>query len=43
MDQQTITTYNQLAVEYDNETIDFWERFPRTFFDEFANTVTGKV
>ena len=43
MDQQTITTYNQLAVEYDNETIDFWERFPRTFFDEFANRVTGKV
>jgi ubiquinone/menaquinone biosynthesis C-methylase UbiE len=43
MDQQTIATYNKLATEYDNETTDFWERFPKTFFDEFSQKVNGKV
>ncbi|MBI2004610.1 class I SAM-dependent methyltransferase [Patescibacteria group bacterium] len=43
MDQKTIQTYNQMAKEYDDETIDFWERFPRTFFDKFAKLVHGKV
>ncbi len=32
-----------MAKEYDDETIDFWDRFPRTFFDEFINSVNGKV
>lgn len=43
MDEKTIQTYNQMAKEYDDETIDFWERFPRTFFDKFAELVQGKV
>jgi ubiquinone/menaquinone biosynthesis C-methylase UbiE len=43
MDKKTINTYNQMAIEYDNETIDFWDRFPRTFFDKFIDFVKGKV
>lgn len=35
MDQKTIDTYNNMALEYDEETIDFWQRFPRTFLDKF--------
>lgn len=35
MDQKTIDTYNKLAREYDAETVDFWEQFPRTFLDKF--------
>jgi len=42
MDQQTIDTYNQLATEYDDETTDFWERFPPTFLDEFIQR-SGKT
>lgn len=36
MDFQTIKTYNRRAQEYDEETIDFWDRFPRTIIDEFV-------
>jgi ubiquinone/menaquinone biosynthesis C-methylase UbiE len=43
MDQQTIDTYNKLAQEYDNETKDFWERFPRTIIDNFSKLVHGKI
>lgn len=32
-----------MAKEYDDETIDFWEKFPRTFFDKFAELVQGKI
>ena len=32
-----------MAKEYDSETVDFWTRFPRTFFDKFINSVKGKV
>jgi ubiquinone/menaquinone biosynthesis C-methylase UbiE len=35
MDSQTINTYNKLAKEYDEETKDFWDRFPRTIVDKF--------
>jgi ubiquinone/menaquinone biosynthesis C-methylase UbiE len=35
MDIQTIDTYNKMAKEYDDETVDFWRRFPSTFIDEF--------
>lgn len=41
MDQQTINTYNQTAKEYDDETIDFWDQFPRTFLDTFIK-LSGK-
>jgi ubiquinone/menaquinone biosynthesis C-methylase UbiE len=43
MDQQTINTYNQLANDYDKETIDFWDRFPRTIFDKFIDLTKGEV
>ena len=43
MDLVTIETYNQLAKEYDNETIDFWERFPGGFIDEFAKRISGSM
>jgi ubiquinone/menaquinone biosynthesis C-methylase UbiE len=43
MDQQTINTYNQLALEYDQETTDFWESFPRTIFDKFISLAEGRV
>jgi len=43
MDQKTINTYDEMAQEYDNETIVFWELFPRTFFDKFINSVDDKV
>ncbi len=35
MDEKTIQTYNDFAKEYDTETADFWEQFPKTFFDKF--------
>ena len=35
MNQQTIDTYNKTAQEYDAETVDFWDKFPRTFLDQF--------
>lgn len=43
MDPKTIQTYNQMAKEYDDETVDFWERFPRTFFERFAKLAGRKV
>jgi SAM-dependent methyltransferase len=41
MDKQTIDTYNRMAKEYDNETVDFWDRFPRTYLDKFIE-LSGK-
>jgi len=43
MDQQTIKTYNEIAAGYDDETKDFWERFPRTIIDRFAALAHGKI
>lgn len=43
MDEQTIATYNQLAQAYDEETVDFWARFPAEFLDEFASRISGTV
>lgn len=43
MDRQTIDTYDELAEEYDRETADFWERFPRGIIDKFIEKVQGKV
>jgi ubiquinone/menaquinone biosynthesis C-methylase UbiE len=41
MDARTIATYNQMAREYDEETTDFWEEFPPTVIDTFADALTG--
>jgi ubiquinone/menaquinone biosynthesis C-methylase UbiE len=43
MDQQTINVYDELAREYDVETKDFWETFPKTIIDVFAELAAGKV
>lgn len=43
MDIKTITTYEKMAEEYDLETIDFWKRFPRTFFDSFIQLAGERV
>lgn len=43
MDPVTIATYNQLAKTYDDETVDFWERFPGEFVDQFADRISGTV
>lgn len=43
MDQQTIQAYNQNAQNYDDETADFWDKFPRTFFDKFAELARGRI
>ena len=43
MDKKTIEAYNQRVQEYDNETIEFWNNFPRSFVEVFANKVKGKV
>lgn len=43
MDRQTIDTYNKLAKEYDDETVDFWERFPRTFLNKFVELSGNKI
>jgi ubiquinone/menaquinone biosynthesis C-methylase UbiE len=43
MDKHTIDTYNVLAKEYDEETIGFWDNFPRTFIDTFAEHATSPI
>jgi ubiquinone/menaquinone biosynthesis C-methylase UbiE len=41
MDEQTINTYNALAKDYDDETVEFWDLFPKEVFDKFIS-FTGK-
>jgi len=41
MDKKTIDTYNKMAHEYDEETKDFWEKFPVTFIDEFVRKLSS--
>lgn len=43
MDKVTIDTYNRTALDYDVETAGFWDLFPRTIIDTFANLVHGRV
>jgi ubiquinone/menaquinone biosynthesis C-methylase UbiE len=43
MDPQTIETYDKMAKEYDDGTIDFWDIFPRTIIDKFISLTKGKV
>lgn len=43
MDQKTIEAYDARAVEYDEETVDFWDRFPRTFLDQFIELSGERV
>ena len=41
MDEKTIAAYNQLALKYDEETEDFWGRFPRT--RNYLNFIAKKL
>jgi len=43
MDKVTIDTYNRTAEAYDAETAGFWELFPHTIIDTFAEMVRGRV
>lgn len=43
MDRKTIDTYNTLAHDYDTETIEFWETFPRSFLDKFVELSGKKI
>jgi ubiquinone/menaquinone biosynthesis C-methylase UbiE len=43
MDAKTIQAYNEEAENYDLGTKDFWDKFPRTFFDKFIELTKGKV
>ena len=43
MDKLTVSTYDQMVLEYDEETADFWDRFPRIIIDKFADLVHGHV
>ncbi|MBI2577335.1 MAG: class I SAM-dependent methyltransferase [Candidatus Wildermuthbacteria bacterium] len=43
MDKTTIDTYNKMALEYDQEVAEFWNIFPRTILDTFAQNISGKV
>lgn len=43
MDSKTIETYNKMAQEYDQETIDFWDKFPRTFLNQFIEQSGTKI
>jgi ubiquinone/menaquinone biosynthesis C-methylase UbiE len=41
MDPQTIETYNKLATDYDEETLDFWDRFPNSILTTFSDEIAG--
>lgn len=43
MNTVTIDTYNRTALEYDTETAGFWDLFPRTTIDTFADMVHDRV
>jgi len=43
MDKTTIDTYNRTALDYDAETTGFWNLFPRTIIDTFAEKTNGRV
>ena len=36
MDEQTIKTYNKMSEEYDNETAEFWQKFPSEIINQFV-------
>lgn len=38
----TIETYDKYAQVYDEEVIEFWEKFPQAFIDKFVSSLPGK-
>ncbi|KKW47999.1 MAG: hypothetical protein UY99_C0018G0015 [Parcubacteria group bacterium GW2011_GWA1_59_11] len=43
MDERTVRAYDKLAREYDEETTDFWDKFPQDFLRGFAKLAQGRV
>lgn len=44
MDKITIDTYNKSAQDYEDETKDFWDKFPSTIIDQFEKLCSkGRV
>lgn len=43
MDEKTIAAYDHYGTQYDEETADFWQRFPKTFFDRFLELAGPRV
>lgn len=43
MEKRTIDTYNLMAQEYNDETTDFWERFPASIIKTFRDNVSGRI
>ncbi len=43
MDNNTIQAYNAHSLEYDEQTSDFWERFPSDFLDKFAENAHSPI
>lgn len=41
MDEITIKTYEELARQYDQETAEFWDIFPRSFINDFVGSFAG--
>jgi ubiquinone/menaquinone biosynthesis C-methylase UbiE len=43
MDRPTIEAYDKMSLEYDARTSDFWQRYPRTITNRFADLIHGRV
>ncbi len=43
MDENTIQVYNAHALDYDEQTKDFWEHFPNDFLDKFADNAQNPI
>lgn len=43
MDARTVESYNAQAEQYDNQTVSYWERFPSSFLQTFAEKIRGPV
>lgn len=41
-DKATINAYNKYARVYDEEVVEFWEKFPQEFLEQFAQTLPGR-
>lgn len=41
MDKTTIETYDACAKEYDEETADFWDVFPKNIIETFSENISG--
>ncbi len=42
MNKKTIDAYNNFAQKYDEETFDFWSKFPQTFLKKFIGSIKNE-